>query len=153
MLVFQYLSRKKRWLYFIKWNAVGIWIANIWIANFYLFLIQKVCYSDSPYHGTGHLNNRLVFIKWWSEYRSVNQTGIWMPNYHGTRNLNSKPFDERTNLHDLNTKLVCYSDPYCIMAKQICFTISFITFVSQAEMLPYWNSFETLFRDFKGPTY
>ena len=28
--------------------------------------------------------------------------------------LNNKPFNERTNLDHLNTKLVCYSDPHCI---------------------------------------
>ena len=28
--------------------------------------------------------------------------------------LYGEPFDERTNPHDLNTKLVCYLDPHCI---------------------------------------
>ena len=74
---------------------VGIWIANIWIANFYFFIIQMVCYLD----GTGHLNSRPVF-KWWSECRSVNQTVIRIPNYHGVRDRNSEPFNEQSNSHD-----------------------------------------------------
>ena len=54
---------------------------NIWIANFYLFVIQMVHYSDARYHGSRHLNSRLV-LKWWSEYWSSNQMVIWIPNYH-----------------------------------------------------------------------
>ena len=46
-------------------------------------------------------------FKWWSEYLSFNQMVIWIPNYHGTGHLNSKPFDDWTNPPDLNTKLVC----------------------------------------------
>ena len=30
-----------------------------------------------------------------------------------TRHLNCKPFNYQTNPHDLNTELVCYSDPHC----------------------------------------
>ena len=93
--------------------TVGIWIVKIWIANFYLFLIQMVFYSDAWYNGNRHLNSGPVF-KWWSEYRSINQMVIWILNYHGTGPPKSKPFDERINPHDLNTELVCYSDPHCI---------------------------------------
>ena len=39
---------------------------------------------------------------------------IWILNYQGTRHLNSEPFNYPTNLHDLNTELVRYSDPHCI---------------------------------------
>ena len=39
---------------------------------------------------------------------------IWILNYHGTRHLKSEPFNYPTNLHDLNTELVRYSDPHCI---------------------------------------
>ena len=60
--------------------------------------------NQMPGTTTGHLNSGPVF-KWWSEYWSVNQMVIWIPNYHGTGHLNSKPFDERTNTHDLNTVL------------------------------------------------
>ena len=56
---------------------MGIWIANIWIANFYVFIIQMVPYSDARYNGTGHMNRRHV-LKWWSKYWSVNQMVIWM---------------------------------------------------------------------------
>ena len=52
-------------------NYSWICIANIWIANFYLFIVQRVCYLDTRYHNTRDLNSGLVF-KWWSEYRSVN---------------------------------------------------------------------------------
>ena len=72
-----------------------------------------VCYSDAWYDGTLHLNSRPVF-KWRSEYQSINRMVIWVPNYHGTGHLNSKPFSDWSNPHDLNTKLVRYSDPYCI---------------------------------------
>ena len=37
---------------------------------------------------------------------------------HGTGHLNSKPVDERTSPQDLNTKLVCYSDPHCSLANR-----------------------------------
>ena len=100
-------------------NSVGIWIANIWIAehlNKELLLV--------------HYSNGLVF-KWWSEYWSVNQMVIWIQNYHGTGHLNSKPFEDQTNPHDLNTKLVCYSDPY--FAKWIQIPESF-------EYLKFWWS-------------
>ena len=40
--------------------------------------------------------------------------GQYKVRYSG-HGLNSKPFDNRTNPHDLNTKLVSYSDPYCIL--------------------------------------
>ena len=130
-------------------HTVGIWLAhlnsgNIWIAHFYLFVIQivrssfwlmtsfkmvrlkkrpsvsilvhfeqwnigswlrPVCVLACP-------NNRPVF-KWWSKYRSVNQMVIWISKYHGTELLNNKLFDQRTNPHDLNTKLVFYLDPHC----------------------------------------
>ena len=95
----------KEWVY-----SGDLHSKNILIANFNLFLIQMVCYSDARYYCTGHLNSGLIF-KWWSEYRSINQMVIWIPNYHGTRHLNSKPFDEQTNPHDRNTKLVRYLDP------------------------------------------
>ena len=84
---------------------------NIWITNFYLFIIQMVCYSDTQYHFTRHLNSGPVFK--WSEYWSINQMLIWIPNYHSTGHLDSEPLDDRTNPHDLNTELVCFSDPHC----------------------------------------
>ena len=31
--------------------------------------------------------------------------------YYVNRHLNREPFHEQTNPHDLNTELVCYSDP------------------------------------------
>ena len=43
---------------------------------------------------------------------------IWIPNYHGTGHLNSKPFNDRTNPSDLKTKLVCFSDPHCFCFDQ-----------------------------------
>ena len=43
-----------------------------------------------------------IAISYTSEYRSVNQM------------LNWKPFNDQTNPHDLNTKLVCYSDHHFI---------------------------------------
>ena len=35
--------------------------------------------------------------------------------YHGTGHLNSEPFYEKANPHDLNTELVRYSDPHFIL--------------------------------------
>ena len=88
---------------------------GIWIANYYLFIIEMVCYSNAHYHhGTGHLNTRLLF-KWWSEYWSVNQMVIWIRNYHCTWHLNSTPFNKLTNLHYLKSKLVRYSDPTVVV--------------------------------------
>ena len=75
--------------------------------------IQMFCYLDARQHCTGHLNSGPV-IKWWSEDRSVNRMVIWISNYHGTGHQNSKPFNKQTNPHDLDTELVCYSDPHCI---------------------------------------
>ena len=34
---------------------------NTWISNFYLYVIQIVRFSDTWYHGTGHMNSRPVF--------------------------------------------------------------------------------------------
>ena len=76
------------------------------------------CYSDAPYHSTRHLKSGPVF-KWWSEYRSVDQLVNWIPNYRGTGHQNSQPFDERRNLHDVKTKLACYSDPQSINRTKI----------------------------------
>ena len=72
-----------------------------------------VCYSDAQHHSTVNLNSGPVFKRWFV-CQSINQMVIRILNYHGTRHLNSKPFDEQTNRHDLNTKLVSYSDPHCI---------------------------------------
>ena len=66
---------------------------NIWITNFHLSGIQMsgiqmvVGYSDH------HLNTGPVF-KWHS---------------------NNRPFGDRTTIDHLNTRLVQYSDPHCIM--------------------------------------
>ena len=71
--------------------VLRIWLEN-WTfrnqtANYKLFLIQKVCYSDAQSFGTRHLNGGPVF-KWGSEYQSVNQMGIWILNYLSTEHLN-----------------------------------------------------------------
>ena len=57
-----------------------------------------------PYSDAWNLNSGPDF---------VNQMVIWIPKYHGTGHLNSEPFHESINPHDLNTQLVCHSDPYC----------------------------------------
>ena len=65
---------------------------NICIANFYLFVIQMVCYSDAQYHGSGqgiwivdqYSNDGLntsQLTKWWSEYRITMVPGIWIANH------------------------------------------------------------------------
>ena len=72
-----------------------------------------VSYSDARYHCNRYLNSRPV-CKWWSEYWSANQMVIWIQNYHGSWHLNSKPYDNCTNLRDQNTKLIPNSDPHCI---------------------------------------
>ena len=60
-----------------------------------------VRYSDTQ---VGHLNSGPVF-KWLSEYRSVNLMVIRIPNYHDKAvHLNTKPFHDQTNPHDLNTE-------------------------------------------------
>ena len=41
----------------------------------------------------------------------VHYSDVW---YHGTEHMNSKQFSNQMNSHDLNTKLVHYSDPYCM---------------------------------------
>ena len=46
------------------------------------------------------------------QYRSVNHIVIWMPNNLVIGHLKSKPYDQHSNIHDLNTKLVSYSDPH-----------------------------------------
>ena len=113
----------------LQWalNSEYLNSVNIWTANFYLFNIQMVRQSDAWYHGTGYLSSGLVF-KWWSEYQSVNQMVIWIPNYHGTGHLKSERFDEQTNLHDLNAKLVCHSDPHCnrMIQSSLVFMVLFL---------------------------
>ena len=84
-----------------KANAIINW--NIWIANFYLFVILMVGYSDARYHGTRQINSGEVF-KSWSEYLSVNQSVISIANH----------FTSKQIPHDLNPKLVRYSDPLTV---------------------------------------
>ena len=91
-----------------------IWIANIWITNFYLFAIQM---SDNCPVFKWHLyggQNCLVFR---CPVMSVIQALIWIvDNFvrHSDHNLINRPFDDWTNVHDLNTRQVRYSDPLCI---------------------------------------
>ena len=79
---------------------------NIWIVTF-------ACNSsgNSPWYQN---QNYGPVFKWWSKYKSADQMVIWILNIHGTVHLNSEPFNEQTNPLDLNSKLVCYSDPHCI---------------------------------------
>ena len=53
---------------------------------------------------------------------------IWTPNFHGTWHLNCEPFDERTNPHDPNTKLVCYSEHISI-ANFYLFVIQMVVWI------------------------
>ena len=72
-----------------KWFAIqmpGTMVPCIWIVDQY---------------SNGGLNTSPL-TKWWSEYQTNHVAG----------HLNSKPFSDWTNPHDLNTK--CYSDPHCI---------------------------------------
>ena len=62
----------------LKWDLKR---ENNWKANFYLFVIQMVHYSDAQYHGNRFLNSEPIF-KWWSEcHRSIGQclvlSSIW----------------------------------------------------------------------------
>ena len=89
-------------------NTVGIWIPEKSEEQTFTCMLFK-WFARYP---VPWANSRLVF-KWWSEYRSINQMVIWILNFHDTRHLNSAPFNKRTNTHDLNTQLVCFSDPHC----------------------------------------
>ena len=69
---------------------------NIWRANFYLFVIQMVCYSDVWYHGiiadrysNGGLNT-CQLTKQWSEYQNTMVLGMYMPNFGEKRVKNYK---------------------------------------------------------------
>ena len=75
------LDRKKMWRRKRKGRKKKIWFEgkvysgdlnsrNIWIANFYLFVIQMVHFSDDRYHGTKYLNNSPL-TKWWSIFLQV----------------------------------------------------------------------------------
>ena len=39
--------------------------------------------------------NGVPIFKWWSEYWSINQMVIRIPNYPCTEHLNSEPFDKQ----------------------------------------------------------
>ena len=70
--------------------------------------MESKCQIFDP--GIGHLNSGPVF-KWWSVYLSINQTVICIRNYHGTGHLNIESFDKQTNPNDLNTQIVCSTNP------------------------------------------
>ena len=71
-----------------------------------------VHYSDT---GTMVAGIYITDFKWWSEYLSVKQMILSIPKCHGTGHLSTKQFNHKTNLHNLSTQLVCYSDPHCTM--------------------------------------
>ena len=75
-------------------KAPGIWIADRHVYS--LYLMKQTTLEAAEY-----------------EYLSINQMMIWMLNHNVTGHLNIEPFDKQTNPHELNTKLVCYSDPHC----------------------------------------
>ena len=79
---------------------------RIWIAKFCFFVIQMVYYSDAITMVRG------ILIANWYSNGGLN-TGLFTGRWYGTWHLNSKPFDDWTNSHDLNTKLVCNSDQHC----------------------------------------
>ena len=72
----------------------------IWIANFYLFGIQMVA------------NWRVQTIQFWTMVKSL--VTKWLLVCYSNHSLNTKPFDEPV-LDHVNTQLVRYSDPHCIM--------------------------------------
>ena len=98
------------------WNKLKIFKYHR-IGNFFNIIdLRKLDFlsedkiSERSRFVTGYLNIGPVF-KWWSEYLSVNQMVIQILNYHGAGHMISEPFKEGTNLHDLNTLQVFYSDP------------------------------------------
>ena len=48
-------------------------------------------------------------------------TGIQIPSnvYYSSHYMNDGPFDHRSNLYDLNSRQVRYSDPHCILLQEI----------------------------------
>ena len=75
--------------------------------NFYLSGIQMSGIQMVVQYSDPHLNTDPVF-KWWSEYQTKLSTGF---KWHS----NNGPFGDRTNFDHLNTRLVGYSDPNCIV--------------------------------------
>ena len=70
---------------------------------------QKCCFL-APYFGASKWNESNTFF-----IKAVSiQMMVWIPNFHATWHLNSKPFHKQTIPHDLTTKLVRYSDPHSI---------------------------------------
>ena len=63
----RYYNDRTKKLYSGDLNSKHLNIGNIWIANFYLFLIQMVCYLDAQNHGTGQTIQQANIFPW-SEY-------------------------------------------------------------------------------------
>ena len=82
-------EQTSEWRKHLNSKLLLVMVPGIWIADWY---------------SNGGLNTSLL-IKWWSEY----PTTMVPP---GTE---KQTIFCRTNLHDLNTKLVLYSDPHCIL--------------------------------------
>ena len=64
---------------------------------------QTICQT------TYNLNNELLVS--YSSHVLINEPLV----PYLSDDLNNEPIEEQTILNDLNTKQVCYSDPYCIV--------------------------------------
>ena len=85
------------------------------ICNFQFVHSYQNVYSGQNWNPNRPLCFQTSEFKWWSEYRSVNQMVIWILSFHVTGYLNNEPFNYQTEVCDLNTKLVHYSDPQGII--------------------------------------
>ena len=79
------------------------------VADFCLSSIQISGIQMVVQYSYHHLNSSPGF-KWWSEYHTN-----FCPVFKG--HLNTGPFGHRTTFDHLNTRLVWYSDPHCIISQ------------------------------------
>ena len=83
-------------------QKVIIWISNTWNLNFGLF--------GPVFKLSDHMIWQTIWIPDIQDHKT--DIFVWFSDHH----LTFKPFAKRTHLDHLNTRLVWYSDSYCILS-------------------------------------
>ena len=84
----------------------NIW--NIWVTDFYFSAIQM---PNNCLVFKWHLNSGSFCMVFRCPVMFIIQTMNWISDNY--RSVNNGPFDNQTNVHDLKTIQVHYSDPQC----------------------------------------